>query len=67
MMYSIHFALCTFQVSLQCVVSSDRPGVSTGEVVEVILNRNVTVSECCVAMVMASGLTGKMYVMSMCS
>ena len=47
-----------FQLALQCVVSSDSPGVSTGEVVEVILDRTVTVSECCVAMAMATGLTG---------
>ena len=32
--------------------------MSTGEMVEIILDKTLTVSECCVAMVMAIGLTG---------
>ena len=47
------------QLVLQCTVSSDRPGGSTGELVEVILERSITVAECCAAMVMAAGLTGE--------
>ena len=50
--------LC-LQLALQCMVSSEGSIGATGEVVEVILDRGITVSECCAAMVMATGLTGE--------
>lgn len=40
-------------------MSSEGSVSTTGEVVEVILDRGITVSECCAAMVMATGLTGE--------
>ena len=50
--------LCS-QLALQCMVSSEGSVSTTGEVIEVILDRGITVSECCAAMVMATGLSGK--------
>ena len=46
------------QLALQCTVSSEGSVSTTGEVIEVILDRGITVSECCAAMAMATGLTG---------
>ena len=56
----MYLQLCVLclQLALQCMVSSEGSVSTTGEVVEVILNRGITVAECCAAMAMATGLTG---------